>query len=145
MRILNVISGKDLGGSKQSFLDTTAMLLAEGFDVVTLTRPGARIYAYLEKLSALSPEKRWVARWYRSQLSVVSWFSKRQLSRLLIGAGIDVVLLHKQDDLPLFRQVLPNVTLICIGHGFAPHQPLQIKPTMTTPSNQHTAIYVTIF
>ena len=95
MRILNVISGKDLGGSKQSFLNTTAMLLAEGFDVVTLTRPGARIYAYLEKLSALSPEKRWVARWYRSQLSVVSWFSKRQLSRLLIGAGIDVVLLHK--------------------------------------------------
>lgn len=115
MKVVNIISGKDLGGPKQSFVDYGRMLSSLGFDVHYVLRPGAKC---LDMLSSVPKSNIHIINYYRSDLPLIKSYSVKKLKALLDLIQPEIIFSHKQFDLMLLKLAYPSAYLVGIIHGF---------------------------
>ena len=115
MKVVNIISGKDLGGPKQSFVDYGRMLTSLGFDVHYVLRPGAKC---LGMLSFVPKSNIHIVNYYRSDISFIKKYSIKKLKCLLDAIQPEMIFSHKQFDLMLLKLAYPSAYLVGIIHGF---------------------------
>jgi len=118
MRVMVMISGKSLGGSKQAFVDHCSMLADEGFEIHPVIRHGSQLKGYCERLNpSWLPRLRQI-RFYRSRFGFVRSHAISVVGRLIESVKPDVLVLHKQSDLPLLKEACPELPILVIGHWF---------------------------
>ncbi len=118
MRIVTIISGKRLGGTKQAFLDHTKMLFEAGFDVYPIIRRGSHLLSSCQKLDPLLASRLIQLRFYRSRLSWVRKHAIRTLRRAIEAVSPNVIVSHRQIDIPLIKAACPDVPVLAVAHGF---------------------------
>lgn len=115
MHIINFISGRDLGGPKQSFLHYTEVLQRHGHSVHSLIRRGAPLRALLEPISMDIGE----IAYPRSNAPFVRKLAARRLARAMLPQKPDLILVHKQLDIKLVRAGIgPDIPIIGVIHGY---------------------------
>ena len=115
MRIVNCISGKDFGGSKQAFLDYGLMLEDLGYEVHYLVRPNARCLHHLKHI----PKQRiHVQHYHRTTCPIIKQHSIQRLYHCLKRIQPSIIFAHKQIDLALLKPAYPQAHLIGVIHGF---------------------------
>ena len=115
MKIVNLISGKDLGGPKQTFLHYSDNLRQLGHQVTSIIRPGAQLKALLEQrsLDYLTLD------YPRTRLPLLKTIAVSRLRGLFIQQNTDLVIVHKPIDAELVRAALPtHCQLILILHSY---------------------------
>ena len=116
MKIVNYISGKDLGGPKQSFILYSEALSSLGHEVHSIVRKGASIKPMIENLG-LSVYEIDYSR--GSQLFAKNTVIKK-LKIQFDSIQADLVFCHKQSDLELIRSTVGNNTkIIGVIHWFS--------------------------
>ena len=115
MRIVNIISGKDFGGTKQAFLDYGALMTSLGHDVHYVLKPHAKALEYLQHIPS---DHLHTQSYFRSTFQPVMQQSIHRLKRLLVSIRPHIIVAHKQIDLPLLKQAYPKARLIAVVHGF---------------------------
>ena len=115
MRIINFISGKDLGGPKQSFILYSEALLNLGFQVNSVIRKGAPLKKIMHSMDIGVDEVSYIR-------TTHPWFVKKSIQNLrksLLPMNASVVFVHKQLDIELVRGALGvGPKIIGIIHGF---------------------------
>jgi glycosyltransferase involved in cell wall biosynthesis len=115
MKIINFISGKDLGGPKQSFILYSEVLLNLGFKVNSIIRKGAPLKEIMQSMNIEVDEVSYIR-------TTHPWFVKKSIQNLrksLLPMNASVIFVHKQLDIELVRGALGNnVKIIGIIHGF---------------------------
>jgi glycosyltransferase involved in cell wall biosynthesis len=115
LKVVNFISGKDLGGPKQSFLLYSKALKNSNIEVVSIIKKGAKL-AKLLKLHNLPYKEIFYIR------STSIFFKKQAVEKIkneLFDIKGDIYLVHKQVDIELIRNALGNQTkIVGIIHGF---------------------------
>ena len=108
MKILNFISGKDLGGSKQSFLLYSEAINRLGYDVTSLIKKGALIKDALlsKKLKVVEVD------YFRSTSFFLQKFSIKKLQDSIKKLNINLIFVHKQIDIFLLRKALGDKVII---------------------------------
>ena len=104
MKIINFISGKDLGGPKQSFILYSEVLINLGFEVRSVIRQGAPLKEIMQSMDINIDEINYIR-------TTHPWFIKKSiqnLRRLLLPMNASVVFVHKQLDIELVRGALGN-------------------------------------
>lgn len=115
MRIVNCISGKDFGGSKQAFLDYGRMLEELGYEVHYLVRPNAHCLPHLKNI----PKQRiHVQDYHRTTCPIIQQHSIQRLHHCLKRIQPSMIFAHKQIDLALLKPAYPHAHLIGVIHGF---------------------------
>ena len=116
MKILNFISGSDLGGPKQSFVHyTTVMQQRLGNEVFSLIRKGAPIKSLLTPITNNILEVNYV----RSDLPILRSLAANQLNEVIQPLKPDLIICHKQVDITLVRLALgKGCKIIGVVHGF---------------------------
>lgn len=115
MKIINFISGKDLGGPKQSFLLYSEVLIGLGFKVNSVIRQGAPLKQIMQSMAIEVNEVSYI----RSTHPVFFKRSIQKLRKILQPMDASVVFVHKQIDIELIRGALGNsIKIIGIIHGF---------------------------
>ncbi|MFT5930056.1 MAG: glycosyltransferase involved in cell wall biosynthesis [Oceanospirillaceae bacterium] len=115
MKIVNLISGKDLGGPKQTFLHYSDNLRQLGHQVTSVIRPKAQLEPLLKqrKLDYLLLD------YPRTRLPLLKNIAISRLRRLFTQQNADLVIVHKPIDAALARAALPkNCQLILILHSY---------------------------
>ena len=115
MKIVNLISGKDLGGPKQTFLHYSDNLRQLGHQVTSVIRPKAQLEPLLQqrKLDYL------VLDYPRTRLPLLKNIAISRLRQLFTQQNTDLVIVHKPIDAALARAALPkNCKLILILHSY---------------------------
>jgi glycosyltransferase involved in cell wall biosynthesis len=115
MKIVNLISGKDLGGPKQTFLHYSDNLRQLGHQVTSVIRPKAQLEALLKQrqLDYLLVD------YPRSRLPLLKTIAINRLRRLFTQQNPQLVIVHKPIDAALARAALPlNCKLILILHSY---------------------------
>jgi glycosyltransferase involved in cell wall biosynthesis len=115
MKIVNLISGKDLGGPKQTFLHYSDNLRQLGHQVTSVIRPNAQLEPLLKhrKLDYLLLD------YPRTRLPLLKNIAIKKLKQLFVQQGADVVIVHKPIDAQLARAALPKrCQLILILHSY---------------------------
>ena len=116
MRIVNFISGKDLGGPKQSFVLYSEALSNLGHEVHSVVRKGASVKPMIESLNLPVHEINYSR---VTQLLAASKVSKT-LRAKLETIRPDLIFAHKQSDLELVRSALrDHVKIIGVVHWFS--------------------------
>ena len=115
MKVVNIISGKDLGGPKQSFIDYGTMLTNLGLEVHYIVRPKAKC---LEYLSHIPSKQVHIINYYRSNIKFIKKHSIKKLTKTLNLIEPKIIFAHKQFDLSLLKPAYPQAYLIGIIHGF---------------------------
>ena len=115
MKVVNIISGKDLGGPKQSFVDYGKMLTKLGYDVHYVLRPGAKCLMMLDFVDRKNIH---IVNYYRSDIGIIKKYSVNKLKCLLKKIEPEVIVAHKQFDLMLLKMAYPSAYLIGVVHGF---------------------------
>jgi glycosyltransferase involved in cell wall biosynthesis len=116
MKILNFISGKDLGGPKQSFILYTKVLDAMGYDVISVVKKGAKIKDILlsKNLKVYEVNYLRLSFWFLKKLAIY------KLSKSLIDIKPDLIFVHKQIDIELLRGVFGDIIpIIGIAHWYS--------------------------
>ena len=115
MKIINFISGKDLGGPKQSFILYSEVLISLGFEVDSVIRQGAPLKDIMRSMNIDVNEVNYVR-------STHPFFIKKSIQKLrllLQPINAEVVFVHKQIDIELVRGALgSHAKIIGIIHGF---------------------------
>jgi glycosyltransferase involved in cell wall biosynthesis len=115
MKIINFISGKDLGGPKQSFILYSEVLLNLGFQVNSVIRQGAPLKEIMQSIGIKVDEVSYTR-------TTHPWFVKKSMQKLrnaFYPMNASVIFVHKQLDIELVRGALGNETkIIGIIHGF---------------------------
>lgn len=118
LRVVMMITGKGLGGTKQAFLDTAVMLDDLGCDVTLVVRRHARL---LQVIQETYPE------WTEKVLCVDYWRwphwpfvrgAVRQLRSIFEEQSADVIICHKPIDGLLSRLTEYGVPIVAVAHGF---------------------------
>jgi glycosyltransferase involved in cell wall biosynthesis len=115
MKIVNLISGKDLGGPKQTFLHYSDNLRQLGHQVTSVIRPKAQLEPLLKqrKLDYLLLD------YPRTRLPLLKTVAINRLKQLFSQQNADLVIVHKPIDATLARAALPqNCQLILILHSY---------------------------
>jgi len=116
MRIVNFISGRDLGGPKQSFVLYSEALSNLGHEVHSVVRKGASVKPMIESLNLPVHEINYSR---VTQLLAASKVSKT-LRAKLETIRPDLIFAHKQSDLELVRSALrDHVKIIGVVHWFS--------------------------
>ena len=115
MQIVNFISGKDLGGPKQSFILYSEVLLNLGFQVNSVIRQGAPLKEIMQSMDIEVDEVNYIR-------TTHPWFVKKSIQNLrkaLLPMNASVIFVHKQLDIELVRGALGNnAKIIGIIHGY---------------------------
>ena len=108
MKILNFISGKDLGGSKQSFVLYSEALNNLGYDVTSLIKKNALVKNLLvqKKLKIIEIS------YYRLNFIFFRWLAIYKLKKTIEKLNIDLIFVHKQIDIFLLRKALGDKVII---------------------------------
>jgi glycosyltransferase involved in cell wall biosynthesis len=115
MKIINFISGKDLGGPKQSFILYSEVLLNLGFKVNSVIRKGAPLKEIMQSMDINVDEVNYI----RSTHPLFQKTSIEKLNKLFSPMDASIIFVHKQVDIQLVRGALGNNTkIIGIIHGF---------------------------
>lgn len=115
MKIVNLISGKDLGGPKQTFLHYSDNLRQLGHQVTSVIRPKAQLEALLKQrqLDYLLVD------YPRSRLPLFKTIAVRRLRQLFSQQSAELVIVHKPIDAQLARAALPlNCQLVLVLHSY---------------------------
>jgi glycosyltransferase involved in cell wall biosynthesis len=116
MKIINFISGKDLGGPKQSFILYTELLEKMGHTVTNVIKAGAKLKPVLLGKGYGVKE----VNYYRTPFSWMNGLAKIELRKVMGGVDAEVVFVHKPIDISLVREALgDNIKIIAIIHGFS--------------------------
>lgn len=116
--IVNFISGKDLGGSKQSFILYSEAFDRLGYNLISLIKKGAKIKPLLEELNLKVVE----VAYNRINISYFITLAVIKLKNAFssMGKNIDIVFVHKPIDIMLTRKALgENVKIIAIVHSYS--------------------------
>jgi glycosyltransferase involved in cell wall biosynthesis len=115
MKIINFISGKDLGGPKQSFILYSEVLLNLGFQVNSVIRQGAPLKEIMQSMDIDVDEVSYV----RTTHPLFIKKSIQNLRKTLLPMNAAVIFVHKQLDIELVRGALGNnIKIVGIIHGF---------------------------
>jgi len=115
MKIINFISGKDLGGPKQSFILYSEVLLNLGFQVNSVIRQGAPLKEIMQSMDIDVDEVSYV----RTTHPLFIKKSIQNLRKALLPMNASVIFVHKQLDIELVRGALGNnAKIVGIIHGF---------------------------
>ena len=115
MHIVNLISGKDLGGPKQSFVHYSDNLRHLGQQVTSIIRPGAQVQALLEKKQLAYQHLDYP----RSRLPGLRHLAQARIQSALSDLTPDLLLVHKPIDAALAKPVLkPNCKLALVLHSY---------------------------
>jgi glycosyltransferase involved in cell wall biosynthesis len=116
MKIINFISGKDLGGPKQSFILYTELLNRMGHTVTNVIKKNARLKPLL--LREKYPVKE--VSYYRTPFSYLNTAAIKEIRNAMSVEDPDVVFVHKPIDIAVVRGALGgNVKIVAIIHGFS--------------------------
>jgi len=117
MKIVNLISGKDLGGPKQTFLHYSDNLRQLGHQVTSVIRPKAQLQALLEQRNLHYQ----LLDYPRTRLPLLKHIAISRLKVLFSQQNAQLVIVHKPIDAELARAALPpNCKLILILHSYTP-------------------------
>ncbi len=115
MTIINFISGKDLGGPKQSFILYSELLIKFGFKVNSVIRQGAPLKEILQSMGIHVDEVSYI----RTTHPLFVKKSIQKLRESLRPMNASMIFVHKQLDIELVRRALGDeVKIIGIIHGF---------------------------
>lgn len=115
MRIVNLISGKDLGGPKQAFVHYSDNLRYLGHQVTSIIRSGAQVQALLDQRQL---DYQFLD-YSRSLLPGFRHLAQRRLKALFEQIPADLVLVHKPIDAALIKPILPNqCKLVLVLHSY---------------------------
>ena len=115
MRVINFISGRDMGGPKQSFILYAKLLKELGFEVTNIVRSGAK----LEKALAEDGLNVLGISYFRTLKEPFKSISIKRIKNIFKPIDADIVLVHKQIDISLVREALGiDVKIIGVIHGF---------------------------
>lgn len=115
MKIINFISGKDMGGPKQSFALYSELLVSMGHDVISVIRKGAPLKELLKSIDTEVVEVSYI----RSVHPLFFKRSARIIKKTMLPYHAQVVLVHKQIDIPLVKAALgKHVYIVGVIHGF---------------------------
>ena len=115
MKVINFISGKDLGGPKQSFILYSEVLINLGFEVRSVIRQGAPLKEIMQSMDIDVDEVSYV----RTTHPLFIKKSIQNLRKALLPMNASVIFVHKQLDIELVRGALGNnIKIIGIIHGF---------------------------
>jgi glycosyltransferase involved in cell wall biosynthesis len=114
--IVNFISGKDLGGSKQSFILYSEVFEKLGYNTTSLIKKGAKIKPLLEELSLRVVE----VEYKRINISYFIDLAVAKLKNTFSSLDVDIIFVHKPIDVKLIRKALgENVKIIAIVHSYS--------------------------
>ena len=115
MNIINFISGKDLGGPKQSFILYTEALVSSGHDVVSVVRKGAQVKAIMDPMGFDVREVNYL----RASCSLFRKMAISKIRDTFEPINADLVFVHKPMDIGMVRETVGDkVKIIGIIHGF---------------------------
>lgn len=115
MRIVNFISGDDLGGPKQSFLHYTDALQRLEYKVFSVIRKNSPLRPLLEDITRSISELSYV----RTTFFPFSKLASFKLRRAISPLNPDLVIVHKQIDIELVRKALgKDVNIVGVIHGY---------------------------
>ncbi len=115
MKILNFISGKDLGGPKHSFILYNKAFEALGYENISLIRRGASLAKLLKQNSQPFIDVSYI----RTTNKLFKKSSVRKLKKAITKVNPDTIFVHKQIDIELVREAVgDNVKIIGVVHGF---------------------------
>ena len=115
MKIINFISGKDLGGPKQSFVLYSELLKSLGYDVFSVIKHGAHLKSIMQSMRIDVCEVSYV----RSTHPLLINRSIQKLKSAFHSMNADVIFVHKQIDIELVRKALGSgIKIFGIIHGY---------------------------
>lgn len=115
MKIINFISGTDLGGPKQSFILYTEALVGLGYEVISVVRKGAQVK---DLMVPLGYDVREVS-YLRASCSLLRKRAIKKISKTFKPINADLVFVHKPMDISMVRETVgEKVKIIGIIHGF---------------------------
>lgn len=116
--IINFISGKDLGGPKQSFVLYTEVLQKIYTPIHSVIRKGAQLKQVMQSQGLSSTEVNYL----RIPFWPFNTYAIKKIKQQLQPLNAKVILVHKALDLKIISQALPNIKIIGVIHSFhAPH------------------------
>ena len=114
MKIINFISGKDMGGPKQSFILYSEILISFDYEVTSLIRQGALLKHAMKDMGILTKEVDYI----RSTHPVFKGKAVNHLKNTISPINAPIILVHKQIDIELVRNALgDDIKIIGIIHG----------------------------
>ncbi|MDP6969397.1 MAG: glycosyltransferase [Gammaproteobacteria bacterium] len=115
MHIVNLISGKDLGGPKQAFVHYSDNLRHLGHQVTSIIRPGAQVQQLLVERQL---DYR-LLNYPRSRLPGCKHVAQHRLQQLFTSTQPDLLMVHKPIDAALARPALPaGCKLVLVLHSY---------------------------
>jgi len=116
MKIINFISGKDLGGPKQSFVLYSKSLSDMGEEVVSVVREGAAIEPILNEMNL--PVR--TVTYSRLTQYLFNKSAIKNIQNIMQPLQADLIFVHKQSDLKMIREAVGNkVRIIGVAHWFS--------------------------
>lgn len=116
MKIINFISGKDLGGPKQSFVLYSKSLSDMGEEVISVVRKGAAIEPILNEMNL--PVQ--TVTYSRLTQYLFNKSAIKKIQNIMQPLQADVIFVHKQSDLKMVREAVGNkVRIIGVAHWFS--------------------------
>ncbi|MBL3284392.1 Glycosyltransferase family 1 protein [Rickettsiales endosymbiont of Paramecium tredecaurelia] len=119
MRILTIISGRNLGGSKQVFFDYVAIFSRLGYEIVPVVRKGSKVH---RRLIALFPEITSKIRfiyYFRCPYWPFKAIAANAYRKLHQEEKFDLVLFHKPIDLFFAFHAHLSCPLLLVLHTFS--------------------------
>lgn len=115
MKIVNLISGKDLGGPKQTFLHYSDNLRQLGHQVTSVIRPKAQLEPLLKQRGLHYT----CLAYPRTRLPLLKHMAVAKIRGLLLKESPDLVIVHKPVDAVLVRAAMPaHCKLVLILHSY---------------------------
>jgi glycosyltransferase involved in cell wall biosynthesis len=115
LKILNFISGKDLGGPKQSFLLYSQVLDNLGYDVYSIVKKGAKLKDILIENNL----KVYEVNYFRISFGILKKIAIYQISKIVKDIQPDLIFVHKQIDISFLREIFPSTKIIAIAHWYS--------------------------
>ena len=115
MKIINFISGKDLGGPKQSFVLYSKSLSDMGEEVISVVRKGAAIEPILNEMNL--PVQ--TVTYSRLTQYLFNKSAVKNIQNIMQPLQADLIFVHKQSDFKMVREAVgATVKVIGVIHSF---------------------------
>ena len=115
MKVLNFISGRDLGGPKQSFVLYNRVFELLGYDYIALIRKGAKLKELLEKNNQPYIEFSYI----RSTNFLVKKNAISKIREKIEQINPSIIFVHKQIDIELTKLAInKKIPIVGVIHGF---------------------------
>ena len=118
MKILNFISGRNLGGSKQAFLDFSMMCHEAGHEVHSMIRTRAPLKPFLLKMPHDIASRVIEIEYFRLLVTPFKQWALSQFRKATAHVDPDIIIVHKPIDLLFLRQTFPHKPIVSVIHSF---------------------------